>query len=604
MSFYDDASLVFLPSGGAGKDTKAYSIKPTNGDGDFTFSRGSNLAATRVDSNGLIEKGRENLLLQSNQFDTTWGNYLIATPTSGQSGYNGNNDAWLVQCINTSNFAGVSQAVSSSGVNVLSFYAKSGNVDYVGAHINAGTQGNINFELTGSGSVGSVWNTGLFGEIKRVGITDWYRCSFVFNGNLSNVRIGPRSSISSFNSAIGDNVIIQDAQLEQGLVATEYIESGASTGKAGLLENEPRFNYPIGGGSPHLLLEPSRTQLVGNSEYITDGTAITAVNNDAQSPEGLVNATRFRLGVDESATRHRKLFVLSATSGEDYAFSVFFKEADAQWIQLLGNTPNGVFDSEAYVNFDLQNGVKGNVGTSVVDSGIEDYGNGWYRCYIVATAQATATGYLEILTTNNTDSGRYPSYENTTAINYCYVFGAQIEQASYPTSYIPNHSGGSVSRESEEVETADVSSLINQNEGTFFLDFEFLDGQTAENQNWIALESENNQEKVLIYKSASNSALRYYLTAQGSAYISGTALNSTSPNTRYKVAVRYSNGDFAIYVNGTKYRESNVTYTRGSNLSRLRFSESYIQPSCRVRQAIVFTSGFSNDDLEKLTSGI
>ena len=66
MSFFDDASLVFLPSGQAGKDGKAYSMKPTNGDGDFTFSRGSNLTATRIDSNGLIEKGRENLLLQSN----------------------------------------------------------------------------------------------------------------------------------------------------------------------------------------------------------------------------------------------------------------------------------------------------------------------------------------------------------------------------------------------------------------------------------------------------------------------------------------------------------------------------------------------------------
>jgi len=60
MSFFDDASLVFLPSGGAGKDTKAYSVKPTDGSGEFTFSRGSNIKATRVDSNGLIEKGREN----------------------------------------------------------------------------------------------------------------------------------------------------------------------------------------------------------------------------------------------------------------------------------------------------------------------------------------------------------------------------------------------------------------------------------------------------------------------------------------------------------------------------------------------------------------
>ena len=48
------------------------SFKEIFSNGDFTFSRGSNLAATRVDVNGLIEKGRENLLLQSNQFDTTW----------------------------------------------------------------------------------------------------------------------------------------------------------------------------------------------------------------------------------------------------------------------------------------------------------------------------------------------------------------------------------------------------------------------------------------------------------------------------------------------------------------------------------------------------
>ena len=98
MSFFDDASLVFLPSGGAGKDGKAYSMKPTNGDGDFTFSRGSNLTATRVDSNGLIAKGRENLLLQSNQFDTTWTNNLGASGTiaDNQSGYDGSNDAWLL----------------------------------------------------------------------------------------------------------------------------------------------------------------------------------------------------------------------------------------------------------------------------------------------------------------------------------------------------------------------------------------------------------------------------------------------------------------------------------------------------------------------------
>ena len=53
---------------------------------DFTFTRGSNLSATRVGPDGLIEKGRENLLLQSNNFDTTWAN-SSSTETSGPVSY-------------------------------------------------------------------------------------------------------------------------------------------------------------------------------------------------------------------------------------------------------------------------------------------------------------------------------------------------------------------------------------------------------------------------------------------------------------------------------------------------------------------------------------
>jgi hypothetical protein len=83
MSLYKDASLVMIPS--AYKDGKLYSIRPTDGSGDFTFSRGSNLAATRVDVNGLIEKGRENLLPYSNQFNQ-WSDNAGVTETGGQSG--------------------------------------------------------------------------------------------------------------------------------------------------------------------------------------------------------------------------------------------------------------------------------------------------------------------------------------------------------------------------------------------------------------------------------------------------------------------------------------------------------------------------------------
>ena len=68
-----------------------YSQKPVNGDGDFTFSRST--AATRVNADGNIEKETQNLLLQSNTFDTTWTDNML-TITSGQAGYDGTNDAW------------------------------------------------------------------------------------------------------------------------------------------------------------------------------------------------------------------------------------------------------------------------------------------------------------------------------------------------------------------------------------------------------------------------------------------------------------------------------------------------------------------------------
>jgi len=95
MSLLNKASLIQIPSGY--KDGTLYSAKPTNGDGDFTFSRGSNLAATRVNSEGLIEKGRENAILHSNDFsDSSWGRTDLNL-TSGATDPNGGSTAWTIE---------------------------------------------------------------------------------------------------------------------------------------------------------------------------------------------------------------------------------------------------------------------------------------------------------------------------------------------------------------------------------------------------------------------------------------------------------------------------------------------------------------------------
>ena len=289
MSFFDDASLAFLPSGGAGKDGKAYSIKPTDGSGDFTFSRGSNLAATRVGPTGLIEKGRENLFTYSNQFDTAWLT-SNASVTSGQSGYDGSNDAWLLS--NTAAGGYLRETYTFTGlVTTTSVYAKAGSYDFLFLF----SGGNWAYFDLVNGVVGTTSGSQLISSsIESVG-DGWYRCSITHNfSGVSQLRFYPVIADNDLTGTSG-NILIQDAQFEIGLAATDYIESGATTGKAGLLEDEPRFDYSGGATCPSLLLEPSRTQLVTQSEYFggSDWVSSSNVNitdNVTTSPEGVQNA--------------------------------------------------------------------------------------------------------------------------------------------------------------------------------------------------------------------------------------------------------------------------------------------------------------------------
>ena len=191
-SFFSSASLAYIASAGAGKDGKTYSIKPTDGSGDFTFSRGSNLAATRVGPTGLIEKGRENLLLQSNTFsNASWLKELGTTLTSGQSGYDGSSDAWLLQNNSGPTTTAVVQQSLSLGSSVRSFsvYAKAGNVNWLRILVYDGATTYVSwFNLTD----GSTANESNIIDAKSTSVGGgWYRCEISANTNITYANIYP-----------------------------------------------------------------------------------------------------------------------------------------------------------------------------------------------------------------------------------------------------------------------------------------------------------------------------------------------------------------------------------------------------------------------------
>ena len=587
MSLYDEASLVMIPSGY--KEDKLYSIKPTSGDGDFTFSRGTD-TATRVNASGLIEKERGNLLLQSNSFDTTWTLTSSISLTGGQSGYDGTNDAWLLKRSDTS-ARRIQQVITPSGVQTYSVYAKAESVDWLLLFAFDGSSSYDAYFDLASGVVGTKTNL-IDAKIESVG-NGFYRCSITYNAAITFVRIYPAVADGNITGGISPaGIYIQDTQLEKSLIATDYIETTTAAGYEGITDNLPRLDYSGGASCPSLLLEPQRTNLFENSEYFSASTWIgitggVLTENDTTSPEGVQNATKIE--GDGSSTAIRLYDFQNFASAGDYSLTFFAKAGTADFIQisLLG------YDGGGQASFDLSNGTI----DDVANGSIEDYGNGWYKCTCTKSIGATdlngsANLYVRKSFTSNWDNAAEANGK------YVYIYGAQLEQGSYPTSYIPTY-GTSATRAADSCSKTGISSLIGQTEGTLFAEVDF--DAISEGARFVQISDGTNNNRMYIGVSSTNTIV-LYLFSGGTNVVSISSSVYTSQT--IKVAAGYANNDFVLYVNGVQIG----TDTSGSVQAMDEVSVGYNNiannrhTAYGTKQALLFKTRLTNAELAALTT--
>jgi len=377
--------------------------------------------------------------------------------------------------------------------------------------------------------------------------------------------------------------------------ASGLIESVAS----GLL----RLDYPVTGGCPAALIEPSAQNLALQSEDFTttwSPTNVTVSANVTGTTDPFGTNLADQIFETAASGLHFLAQTMSITSGTTYTGTIFFKKATGSpdWVQLAFSTTG----LAGFANFNLASGTVGNVLAGCTAS-IENYGNGWYRCRLTQTATASGTsgGPIPVFVNNTNSVTRFLTYTGNTATSI-YVFGAQLETGAIPTSYIPT-TAASATRAADVCSVSGVSGYIGQTEGTIYAEVDIRN--MAKETYTLEVDDGVNANRIII-RSLTSNQMRGSIVATTSSGTIGIS-SATFTSGIVKIAFAYKSGDFALSVNGAAALTASGTFTFGASLNRITLGSvggGGIQLNDRIRAAAIYKTRLPNDVLAVMTNPV
>ena len=363
-----------------------------------------------------------------------------------------------------------------------------------------------------------------------------------------------------------------DFDFTRGTAATRVNEQGLVADVTDT--NLPRIDYTDGTGS--LLLEPQRTNLVTYSEDFSQSSwqkqsagvasAPIVTSNYSISPDGTLNADRVVFNINAGTT------------------SSDFSQIADQITNNIGDVTNSIWiKSNTTSNYNMSFVDPNANYTSIVVT------TEWRRFDVTSTTSSTASALRLRLRGSEATS-------NSADVS---VWGAQVEEGSYPTSYIPT-SGSTSTRNAEVCNNSGSSDLINSTEGVLYCEIAALaDDLTFRG---IALSDGTNDNRVLLRYRTTSNQINLFIRANSTTIVNST--KALTDITNYsKIAIKYKSGDIALWVDGQEAKTHTNTFTL-IGLDRLNFDAGNGSDDFygKVKCVAVFKEALTDAELTALTT--
>jgi len=299
-----------------------------------------------------------------------------------------------------------------------------------------------------------------------------------------------------------------------------------------------RLNYEIEGGlvntKPSLLLEPQSTNIITQSEDFSGyfNGNIRIESNQIVAPDGVSKSSK----LSKTTFFQNIQLVATVSNSTNYSLSVFAKKGTLNRITLrLASGSNDVRKSLDLSDLSVSNA--GGNQTGFVSSKVEELANDWYRFSITATSGGTSQ-FINI----------YAGKGDVDETGNIYIWGAQFEEQSYPTSYIPTN-GSSQTRAAETCNGAGTSSILPSEEGILYGEFAALVNDAT--FRLFSLSDGTSANRVFLGFGSISNTIHCNIT---NSNVAQAPLNHTVSDIKlfHKAAIRFKANNVKLYVNGTQ----------------------------------------------------